>query len=95
MSTIIGDGNPLVNFTLSPGSSTRIWWYGFGGASIGFPVNPVFFQISNRLVAINHGMEAVNQPDFQGPLYTVDVTAEDTLGDGSPAAYRIQIGNLV
>lgn len=90
MSTILGDGNPLVNFTLSSNAPPiRHWWTGFSDASIGFAVNPVFFQRSDRVVATNSAMEPQEGP----PVFTVDMTAEPTTDIGF-AVYRVQIGNL-
>jgi hypothetical protein len=99
MSYIIGaNNNPLVNFTLNPGDSTRIWWYGFGpsgvGYNTGFAFAPSIFTVSNRIVVDNNAMEYAEWAGASGVLYTVDLHAEDSRGTGIAAVYRIEIGEL-
>ena len=100
MSTIIGaDNNPLVNFTLSPGDSTRIWWYGFGAGGVadhvGFPFIPSIATLFSRVVADNHGMEYAEWAGDSKILYTVDLHAEATDTYNGSAAFRILIGQLL
>jgi hypothetical protein len=95
MSLIIGNGNPFVNFSVSPGATFRFFWFGFNGANIGFPIGPSLFTLSNRIVATGHGMEFMETPDFIGNRFTLDVVGEDTTGTGIDGVFRMQIGFMV
>jgi hypothetical protein len=97
VSMILGQGgDPYTNFSLDVGKSLRIWWWGYGRDlyNVGFPFPPEPYTHSNRVVAVNHGMEDVSWPDHDGRLYTVDVSAEASRDTSTPAAFRIQIGAL-
>jgi hypothetical protein len=105
MSYIIGaNNNPYVNFTLSPGHSTRIWWYGYGkdGVSynVGFAFPTAFWEAQgNRVVVDNNAMQWAKQDPNGNPIggghtfYTADLHAENTSNMG-PALFRFQIGEL-
>lgn len=97
MSMILGQGDdPYTNFSLDVGKSLRIWWWGYGHDryNVGFPVPPEPYAHSNRIVAVDQGMEDVSWPDHDGPLYTVDVRAEPSRDTSTPAIFRIEIGAL-
>jgi hypothetical protein len=97
MSMILGPGgDPWANWSLDPGKTMRIWWWGYGRDlyNVGFPFPPAPFGDFNRTVAVNHGMENVNWPSHQGLLYTLDVRAEPSRDSSMPAWFRVQIGSL-
>ena len=97
MSMILGrDGDPLVNWSLDPGKSMRIWWWGYGANfyNVGFPLPPQPFGDFNRIVAVNHGMENVDWPSHQGLIYTLDVRAEPSRNSYWSAWFLVQIGGL-
>ena len=95
MSQIFGsNNNPLDNFTLDPGKSMRMWWYGFGNSlyNVGFPCFPSLVSPSNRIVTDDHGMEWSD--DHNDWLYTTDVHAEASQGNAQPADFRMWVGLL-
>ncbi|MBB5164387.1 hypothetical protein [Mycobacterium sp. AZCC_0083] len=94
MSYIIGaNNNPLTNFTLSPGQSTRITWSG-GDANypVGFPFPSAVFTVAGRIVATENTMEWSSQVGGDGLLYGTNLRAESN-GSGA-AAFRMQLGKL-
>ncbi|GLE53454.1 hypothetical protein [Mycobacterium montefiorense] len=93
MSQIIGDHNPLVNFTLNPGAGVQVWWTGVGAYNIGFPFPSAVWTQSSRVVADSHSMDWSRGAGPSGIVYTVNLHAEGN-GTGSPAAFRVQIGQL-
>ena len=96
MSLIIGNGNPFVNFSVTPGSPPfRFFWYGFNGANVGFPIGPSLFTLANRVVARDHAMEFMDTSDFVGNRFTLDLYGEDTTGTGIAGVFRMQIGFMV
>ena len=96
MSQIIGDNhNPLVNFLLNPGQSTRFWWTG-GDAHfvVGFPFPSAVFTQASRVVATEATMEWAQGVGGDGLVYGTNLRAESN-GTGAPAVFRMQVGQLV
>jgi hypothetical protein len=99
MSYIIGqNNNPYVNFLLNPGESASIWWDGFGQDGVGYNTGSAFpssvYTESNRVVTDNVGMEWSASAGPSGVVYTIDLHAENSLGTGIQAVFRVQIGSL-
>jgi len=99
VSLILGRGDPLAAFTLSPGHSAFHWWWGFGEGSndynVGFPYRAAAQrQPANRVVVDSHAMQGPDIPHNTVVSYGVLLHAEDSRQDGSGAVYRLQIGVL-
>jgi hypothetical protein len=93
MSQILGNNNPLVNFTLTPGQTTQVWWKGNDSYNIGFPFPSAVFTQSSTVRAVDHGMSWSREAPPSGIIYGVSLRAEGN-GTGAPAVFRIQIGQL-
>jgi hypothetical protein len=96
MSLILGSGNPLNSFSITPGATVRHSWWWTEAPPVeahGFAIMPSLASSANRVVSFNHAVE-LNHRELPFGVFTVDIRCEDTTQSGAFGAYRVIVGQL-